>query len=135
MLEDRDRPTLHKIRNVLLHRTNKEFMGYKNKIAIKRNALHIISQDIYIMSYGIMTGQSHPDLDTVYRKGSANLDTSILNSSVEVTESTQVASAEPKGQLVTEGTTDKALVGQAATTAQTTPMKNNESQPGLLARS
>ena len=41
----------------------------------------------------------------------------------------------PKGQLVTEGTTDKALVGQAAATAQTTPMKNNESQPGLLARS
>ena len=46
-----------------------------------------------------------------------------------------MASAEPKGQLVTEGTTDKTLVGQTAATAQTTPRKNNESQPGLWARS
>ena len=39
----------------------------------------------------------------------------------------------PKGQLVKEGTTDKTL-GQAAATAQTTPIKHKESQPGLLAR-
>ena len=39
------------------------------------------------------------------------------------------------GQSVTEGTTGKTLLGQTVAIVQTTPIKNKESQPGLLARS